>query len=151
VPGDVLPFALRRRKLIARPFPCATARTGRRQSDHPETAAHVNTAAAPRPSRTLPLAWLVLAQAISVASLLPWVLVAGFSFLFTPGVDEGLLPAELLLLLWAYPLVPIICSVGAWRAYRRGDTRRAVRWTLWEVAAAVVVVAFVGFVIAPVG
>jgi hypothetical protein len=115
----------------------------------------MNTVAAspPRVSRTGPLAWVLLAQAAALVSLVPWTLVAGFSFLsFDRGVAESaLLPAPLLFALWAYPLLPLACAAATWRAWRRGDVPRAVRWSGVELLAAVVVLAFVWFVASPVG
>jgi cytochrome bd-type quinol oxidase subunit 2 len=114
----------------------------------------VNTVAeTPRASRTGPLAVVLLAQAAALVSLVPWVLVAGFSFLsFSAGVAESrLLPAPLLFALWAYPLLAVACAALTWRAWRRGDARAAVRWSSVELAAAAVVLGFVGFMISPVG
>lgn len=107
----------------------------------------------PRVSRTGPLAVVLLAQAAALVSLVPWVLVAGFSFLsFSAGAAEPpLLPAPLLFAFWAYPLLAIACAALTRRAWRRGDARAAVRWSGVELLAAAVVLGFVGFVISPVG
>lgn len=106
----------------------------------------------PRASRTGPLAVVLLAQAAALVSLVPWALVAGFSFLsFSGAADSPLLPAPLLFALWAYPLLAIACAALSWRAWRRGDARAALRWSGVELLAAAVVLGFVGFVISPVG
>lgn len=107
----------------------------------------------PRASRAGPLAVVLLAQAAALVSLVPWVLVAGVSFLsFSPRAAEPpLLPAPLLFALWAYPLLALVCAALTWRAWRRGDARAAVRWSGVELLAAAVVLGFVGFVISPVG
>ncbi|HET7234729.1 MAG TPA: hypothetical protein VFJ16_32245 [Longimicrobium sp.] len=113
---------------------------------------HVNTVAQPpRASRTGPLALVLLAQAAALASLVPWALVAGFSFLsFNAGGESPILPAPLLFALWAYPLAALACAVATWRAWRRGDARAAVRWSGVELLAAAVVLGFVVFMILPV-
>ncbi len=105
-----------------------------------------------RASRTGPLAWVLLAQAAALVSLVPWTLVAGFSFLsFDFGAAESaLLPAPLLFALWAYPLLALACAVLTRRAWRRGDLRAAVRWSGVELLAATIVLGFVWFVITPV-
>jgi hypothetical protein len=110
-------------------------------------------ASAPRASRTGPLAWVLLAQSAALVSLVPWVLVAGFSFLAfdATAAEQALLPQPLLFALWAYPLLPVVCGAVTWRAWRRGDVRGAMRWSGVELAGALVVLGFVGFLIAPVG
>jgi hypothetical protein len=99
------------------------------------------------------MAWVVLAQAAALVSLVPWALVAGLSFLsFDSRSGQGaLLPVGLLFALWAYPLLPLACGVVAWRAFRRGDVRRAVRWSGVELLGAVLVLALAWFLMAPVG
>jgi hypothetical protein len=99
------------------------------------------------------MAWVVLAQAAALVSLVPWALVAGLSFLsFDARSGRGaLLPLGLLFALWAYPLLPLACGVAAWRAFRRGDARRAMHWSGVELVGAVLVLALVWFLISPVG
>jgi hypothetical protein len=111
----------------------------------------VNTvAAAPPRSRTGPALWLVATQALALVSLVAWLLVAGFSFIASGG-DGVMMPRPMLWALWAYPVLPLACTVLAWRAFRRGDTRRAVTLATVQLAAAVLVLAFVGYMAAPVG
>lgn len=121
----------------------------------PHIHADVNTVAAANPhaSRTGPIAWIVLAQAAALVSLVPWAVVAGLSFLsFSSGAAGGaLLPVGLLFALWAYPLLPLACGVAAWRAFRRGGVRAAVRWSGVQLLGAALVLALVGFLISPVG
>ncbi|MFL5538145.1 MAG: hypothetical protein ACJ8J0_04100, partial [Longimicrobiaceae bacterium] len=115
----------------------------------------VNTVAAanPRVSRAAPALWLVATQALALCSLAGWLIVAGFSFLAAgPASGDGMLmPRPLLLALWAYPVLPLACSVAAWRAFRRGDVRRAVGWTTLQLAAAVPLLAYVWYMASPVG
>jgi hypothetical protein len=115
----------------------------------------VNTVAAapPRASRTAPALWLVATQAVALLSLAAWLLVAGFSFLASgPAAGDGMLmPRPLLFALWAYPVLPLACTVAAWRAFRRGDVRRAVGWTTWQLGAALPLLAYVWYMASPVG
>lgn len=120
----------------------------------PSARPNVNAIAASeqRTPRTGPLAWVLLAQTLALASLAPWVLVAGFSFLAfdATAADQALLPKPLLFALWAYPLVPIVCGALTWRAWRRSDVRGAMRWSGIELAAALAMLGFVWFLVAPV-
>lgn len=115
----------------------------------------MNTAAAspPRASRAAPALWLVATQALALCSLAGWLIVAGFSYLASgAAAGDGMpLPLPLLLALWAYPVLPLACSVAAWRAFRRGDVRRAMGWTTLPLAAAVPLLAYVWYMASPVG
>jgi hypothetical protein len=115
----------------------------------------VNTIAVspPRDSRAAPVLWLAATQAVSLASMAAWAVVAGFSFLaWGPAAGEGMLmPRPLLYLFWTYPVLPLACSVAAWRAYRRGDLRRAVRWSALPLVGAVPLLAYVWYMASPVG
>ena len=107
----------------------------------------------PRTSRTGPALWLLATQAVALVSLAAWLLVAGFSFVASgPAAGEGMLmPRPLLYLLWLYPVLPLACSVAAWRAFRRGDARRAVRWSTLPLVAAIPLLAYVWYMASPVG
>lgn len=114
----------------------------------------VNTIAVspPRASRTAPVLWLAATQAVSLVSLAAWAIVAGFSFLASgPAAGEGMLPRPLLYLLWIYPVLPLACAVAAWRAFRRGDARRAVRWSSLPLVGAVPLLAYAWYMASPVG
>ena len=114
----------------------------------------VNTVAAapPRSSRTGSALWLVLTQSLALASLAAWLLLAGFSFLASgPASAEVLLPKPLLWALWAYPVLPLVCSAAAWRAFRRGDTRRAMTWTTIQLVVALPLLACAWYLASPVG
>ena len=103
--------------------------------------------AAVRPSRARPLAWVVLTQAVALASLIPWALVTGFSAL---GSGPALLPAPLLYAFWAYPALVLGAGVAEVRGFRRGDTRAAVRWGAVQLLCAAVFLSFEGNVFLPV-
>lgn len=86
----------------------------------------MTTAALPARRSTGALAYLIATQVVSVASLLPWVVVTSF----LEGTQGELLWIKLVLAaVIAYPLLPIGCAVMAWIAWRRGHTRAAVLWT----------------------
>jgi len=71
------------------------------------------------------LTWMIIAQLLTLGSLFLWLLVAGMSFM----AFDGGATAEawtLVGLVWLYPLWPLITSVGAWFAYARRRTIRAV-------------------------
>lgn len=102
------------------------------------------------PSRVGPVLWMLATQAVMVASLAAWALLAGFSFLASPA-EGALLPRPLLYLLWIYPVVPLACTAAAWSAFRRHDLRRARLLTALPLAAALAVLAFAWYMASPVG
>lgn len=76
--------------------------------------------AAPPKRRTGLLIWLIVSQLLAVGSLLIWVLMAGLSVM---AFDSGQ-SAEawsFVLVVWAYPIFPLLMAIGAWVAfaYRR--------------------------------
>ncbi|HSU17866.1 hypothetical protein [Longimicrobium sp.] len=110
-------------------------------------------AAPPRASRTGPALWLVATQALALASLAAWLLVAGFSFIASgPGSADGVLvPRSVLWVLWGYPVLPLVCSAAAWRAFRRRDLRRAITWTSVQLVVVLPMLAYVAYMASPVG
>ena len=110
-------------------------------------------AAPPRASRTGPALWLVATQALALASIAAWLLVAGFSFIASgPASADGVLfPRPLMWALWAYPVLPVLCSAAAWRAFRRRDLRRAVTWTSVQLIVILPMLAYVAYMASPVG
>ncbi|HEX8694237.1 MAG TPA: hypothetical protein VF746_17585 [Longimicrobium sp.] len=82
----------------------------------------------PRRPRRGALVWMIASQALMLLSLLPWFVVAMISL---AGVDPGAPPGAYAVtaLIWAYPLLVLACVWVAWRAWRRGNTRRALVWT----------------------
>lgn len=86
------------------------------------------------------LVWLGLTQFIALASLLAWFPLVGFSLM---AFDSGAPPPQaraMLAMIWGYPLLPIVCSILAWRAWRAGNTRRSMIATslplLWPLVMA---------------
>lgn len=86
-----------------------------------------------------PLAWLLVSQALTVLSLLPWVLVFALSVLGGGGAAWAM---PVLALIWAYPLLVLLCMVMAWRAYRRGNGARAMILTTLPLVLAVPLAAY---------
>ena len=82
-------------------------------------------AAAPRSRRTL--AWLAASQLLALASLLPWLGVAGTSIVGFEAPETGgaVAPWVFLGVVWSYPLLPLGCAVAAWLAYGRRRYGRA--------------------------
>ncbi|HEX8903662.1 MAG TPA: hypothetical protein VF771_02330 [Longimicrobiaceae bacterium] len=109
-------------------------------------------AAPPRASRTAPALWLVATQALALASLAAWGLITGFSLVSRGPQSAGaLMPRPLLYLFWIYPVLPLACSVAAWRAFRRGDARRAVAWSAVVLAGSLPLLAYAWYMASPVG
>ena len=74
--------------------------------------------------RTGLLIWLILSQLLAVGSLLFWALVAGLSVMaFDSG--ESSLAWTIVILVWAYPLFPLLMAIGAWVAFASRKNRLA--------------------------
>ncbi len=73
-----------------------------------------STPAAPRSRPTL--AWLVLAQIGALLTLLPWFYLAALSALDLQ-INDATSDRTLALFLLSYPVVPLVCSIGAWYCY----------------------------------
>ena len=90
----------------------------------------VQTAGSPQPSRTVLLIWMIVAEVLTVLSLMIWLLVAGFSVM---AFDSGPSTAAWVFVgvIWAYPILPLGLSAGAWFAYgTRHNTTAAILITL---------------------
>jgi len=75
----------------------------------------------------------------------------GFTFVAVDGgVRDSAGVWAMRIVLWAYPLVPLACTVLAWKAYRRGHTGRAVKATSVAFVAAVLLIAYVLWATGPV-
>ncbi len=69
-----------------------------------------------RPARRPVLIWLIISQALAVASLFFWLLMAGLSVMaFDSGVTAG--AWTIVIAVWSYPLWPIAFAIAAWIAY----------------------------------
>ena len=70
------------------------------------------------------LIWLILSQILALASLVFWLLMAGLSFM---AFDSGVTPQAwtFVIVVWSYPIWPIIFTIAAWIAYARRKDRLA--------------------------
>ena len=109
----------------------------------------MSTIATPASGRTAPALWLAATQLVMLASLAPWAMITGLSFVGTGG--RALLPASLLWATWIYPVLPAACAARAWSALRRGDARRAVRLTTLPLVAALPLLAYFWYMAGTVG
>jgi hypothetical protein len=84
----------------------------------------------PQARSPLTLGWLVGAQGVLLLSLLPWVVAARLSLvaLDTWHAGDPWSPWVFVGVVWSYPVLPVACSVAAWRAYTRRRWRRAALW-----------------------
>jgi hypothetical protein len=77
-----------------------------------------------RTSRRPVLIWLILSQALAVASLFFWLLMAGLSVMaFDSGVSAE--AWAFVIAVWSYPLWPIAFAIASWIAYARHKDRLA--------------------------
>jgi hypothetical protein len=75
-------------------------------------------------SRRPVLVWLILSQALAVASLFFWLLMAGLSVMaFDSGVTAE--AWTIVITVWSYPLWPIGFAIASWIAYARHKDRLA--------------------------
>jgi hypothetical protein len=72
----------------------------------------------PPPKRTGLLIWMILSQLLALGSLVIWLLVAGLSVM---AFDQGSTPEAwtFVLVVWSYPILPIILVITAWIAYAK--------------------------------
>ena len=73
---------------------------------------------APPPKRVGLTVWMILSQLLAVASLIPWLLMAGLSVMaFDSGVTAE--AWAIVIAVWSYPILPILLVIAAWIAYAR--------------------------------
>lgn len=79
----------------------------------------------PKPiSRRPILIWLITSQLLALASLVFWLLVAGLSVMaFDSGVTRE--AWTFVIVVWSYPIWPIIFTIAAWVAYARNKDKLA--------------------------
>jgi hypothetical protein len=70
------------------------------------------------------LIWLIISQLLALTSLLFWLVVAGLSVM---AFDSGSTPEAwtFVIIVWSYPLWPIIFTIAAWVTYARKRDRLA--------------------------
>jgi hypothetical protein len=77
-----------------------------------------------RPARRLVLIWLIVSQALAVASLFFWLLMAGLSVMaFDSGVTAQ--AWTFVIAVWSYPIWPIAFAIASWIAYALHKNRLA--------------------------
>jgi len=66
--------------------------------------------------RTGLLIWLIVSQLLAVGSLWFWLIGAGLAVM---AFDEGSSPEawRFVIIVWAYPLFPLVMAIGAWIAF----------------------------------
>ncbi len=70
------------------------------------------------PRRTGLLIWMIIAQVLMLGSLVLWLIAAGFSVMaFDAGVTTQ--AWTFVILVWSYPILPILLSIGGWIAYAK--------------------------------
>ena len=75
-------------------------------------------------SRKPILIWLIVSQALALASLVFWLLVAGLSVMaFDSGVSAE--AWAFVIAAWSYPIWPLVFAISAWIAYARRKDRLA--------------------------
>ena len=76
------------------------------------------------PSRKPILIWLIASQMLGLASLFFWLLMAGLSVMaFDSGVTQE--AWNFVIVVWLYPIWPILFAIAAWIAYARKKDRLA--------------------------
>jgi hypothetical protein len=70
------------------------------------------------------LIWLIISQLLALASLVFWLLIAGLSVM---AFDSGATPEAwtFVIVVWSYPIWPILFTIAAWIAYARKKDRLA--------------------------
>ena len=84
-----------------------------------------NTALQPKPTARRPiLIWLIVSQILALLSLVFWLLIAGLSVM---AFDSGVTTEAwmFVIVVWSYPIWPIIFTVAAWIAYARKKDKLA--------------------------
>jgi len=79
----------------------------------------------PKPNSRRPiLIWLITSQLLALVSLVFWLLVAGLSVMaFDSGVNAE--AWTFVIIVWSYPIWPIIFTIASWIAYARKKDKLA--------------------------
>lgn len=96
------------------------------------------------PSRKPILIWLIVSQLLAVASLFFWLVMAGLSVMaFDSGVTQE--AWNFVIVVWLYPVWPILFAIAAWIAYaRKKDKLAGVLTTLTFLPILVLMLIIVG-------
>ena len=91
-----------------------------------------NTSSAPQPGRG-PLIWMIVSQVISLLTLIPWLMIAGLSFMAFDSGETAQAWAFVFIVL-SYPLLPIGFSIAAWALWGFKKRRAALVLTTLPLA-----------------
>ena len=70
------------------------------------------------------IAWMIISQALTLLSLVLWLLVAGLSVMaFDSGVSTE--AWTIVIAVWSYPIIPIMLVIAAWIAFARRKNKLA--------------------------
>jgi len=96
------------------------------------------------PSRKPILIWLIVSQVLALASLFFWLFMAGLSVMaFDSGVTQE--AWNFVIVVWLYPVWPILFAIAAWIAYaRKKDKLAGVLTTLTFLPVLVLILIIVG-------
>lgn len=71
-----------------------------------------------QPKRTGLVIWMIVSQLLMLGSLVFWLVMAGLSVMaFDSGVTTE--AWTFVLLVWAYPIIPLILVIAAWIAFAK--------------------------------
>ena len=74
--------------------------------------------------RTGLVIWMIISQILALLSLIIWLLVAGLSVMaFDSGVSAE--AWTFVIVVWSYPLIPLVLVIGSWIAFARRRNRLA--------------------------
>ena len=74
--------------------------------------------------RTGLVIWMIVSQILALLSLIIWLLVAGLSVMaFDSGVSAE--AWTFVIVVWSYPLIPLVLVIGSWIAFARHRNRLA--------------------------
>jgi cytochrome bd-type quinol oxidase subunit 2 len=77
----------------------------------------------PRSRRVLVI-WMIVSQLLTVGSLVIWLIIAGLSVMaFDSGVTQE--AWNIVIAVWAYPIIPIVLVIAAWIAFARRKNKLA--------------------------
>ena len=76
-----------------------------------------------KPRRGL-LVWMIVSQILALLSLVIWLMMAGLSVMaFDSGVSVE--AWTFVIMVWSYPIIPIVLIIFAWRAYAKRRNKLA--------------------------
>jgi cytochrome c-type biogenesis protein CcmH/NrfF len=96
----------------------------------------------PPKKRTGLLIWMIVSQLLALGSLAIWALMAGLSVMaFDSGVTAE--AWTIVIIVWSYPIIPLILVIAAWIAYARRKNTLAAVLSGFSFAPPVLCIAFI--------